>query len=157
MSGRQKGVEREPPWRPAALVACPDEPRESPSVHPSLGVFYIVATMVALAVTIESLRLLGTTLGLVPVIGSNLKAAAELASAICEKAQVCTGGLATVSHAEAYYLFVQKVQEHRESYEQLAVQVGRLLMAISSVLQRTELERLGAMKANVAHFMECVA
>jgi hypothetical protein len=113
--------------------------------------------MVALAVTIESLSLLGTTLELVPIIGSNLKGAAELASAICEKAQVRTGELTTVSHAEAYFRLVQKVQEHRESYEQLALQVGRLLMAISSVLQRTELERLGAMKANVAHFMECVA
>jgi hypothetical protein len=82
-----------------ALAVCPGpyEPRESPSVHPSLSVLYIVVTMVALAATIESLSLLGTALELVPIIGPNLKAAAELASAICEKAQVRPGELTTVS------------------------------------------------------------
>jgi hypothetical protein len=44
--------------------------------------------MGALSIFIESLGVLSTTLELVPVIGPNLKAAAELASKICEQIEV---------------------------------------------------------------------
>jgi hypothetical protein len=43
--------------------------------------------MTALAQSREVLELLSKTLGFVPIIGDNLKSAAELASKICEEIQ----------------------------------------------------------------------
>jgi hypothetical protein len=50
----------------------------------------------------------------------------------------------------------QNIKDNRKSYEDLALHIEQLLVAISSALQRTREERLGAMAANVERLMKCL-
>jgi hypothetical protein len=49
--------------------------------------------MGTLKVAIDTLKTLSIACGMVPLVGENLKSAAELASTICEQAQVRPGNL----------------------------------------------------------------
>jgi hypothetical protein len=52
--------------------------------------------------------------------------------------------------------WVQTIKGNRKSYEDLALHVEQLLVAISTALQNARPERLGAMTANVERLMKCV-
>jgi hypothetical protein len=108
--------------------------------------------MSALATTIAALGILSTAVELVPIIGPNLKAAIELASKVCEKVEVRESALQITVHSDSQ----QTIRGNREGYEHLGNTVGRLLMAVSSVLQRVEPEKLGVLQASFAHLMEYV-
>jgi hypothetical protein len=101
------------------------------------------------------LSVLSTMAEAIPVVGSNLKVAAELASKICQTVQVrpsLGSGFATYPHVFS----AQNIKGNRKSYEDLALHVEQLLVAIASALQRTREERLGAMTANVERLIKCV-
>jgi hypothetical protein len=53
-------------------------------------------------------------------------------------------------------LWVQNIKGNRKSYEDLALHVEQLLVAISTTLQSARPERLGAMTANVERLMKYV-
>jgi hypothetical protein len=50
----------------------------------------------------------------------------------------------------------QNIKDNRKGYEDLALHVEQLLVAISTALQNARPERLGAMTANVERLMKCV-
>jgi hypothetical protein len=50
----------------------------------------------------------------------------------------------------------QSIKDNRKSYEDLALHVEQLLVAISTAMQQARQERLGAMTANVERLMKCV-
>jgi hypothetical protein len=54
--------------------------------------------MATLKAAIDTLKMVSIACGMVPLVGENLKSAAELASTICEQAQVRSGTLSHVEH-----------------------------------------------------------
>jgi hypothetical protein len=115
-------------------------------------VFFV--TMGTLMNAIGVLSVLSTMAEAIPVVGSNLKVAAELASKICQTVQVRT--LLGLRFAVPNFFSAQNIKDNRKSYEDLALHVEQLLVAIASALQRTREERLGAMTANVERLIKCV-
>jgi hypothetical protein len=53
-------------------------------------------------------------------------------------------------------LSTQSIKDNRKSYEDLALHVEQLLVAISTAMQQARPERLGAMTANVERLMKYV-
>jgi hypothetical protein len=64
------------------------------------------ASMPALALSREVFDVLSKSLGFVPIIGENLKSAAELASKICEEIQVREHLLSCTSRERIIFVFV---------------------------------------------------
>jgi hypothetical protein len=53
-------------------------------------------------------------------------------------------------------LSAQSIKDNRKSYEDLALHVEQLLVAISTAMQQARPERLGAMTANAERLMKYV-
>jgi hypothetical protein len=123
-------------------------------VHPHLFKTFFV-TMGSLANAIGVLGVLSTAAEAIPVFGSNLKVAAELAAKICETIQV-RPSLAPGPASCPRVFLVQSIKGNREGYEDLALHVEQLLVAVASALQKARPERLGAMTGNVKRLIRCV-
>jgi hypothetical protein len=48
------------------------------------------------------------------------------------------------------------MKDNRESYEQLAVRVTRLIAAIANVVQKASPDKLKGMEGNLSHLLLCV-
>jgi hypothetical protein len=115
--------------------------------------------MPALAVSHEVFEVLSKSLGFVPIVGENLKSAFELGSKICEEIQVSEHRFSPTDHRCMILLRVQTIQENREGYERIRVQVQNLLGGISSVIEKEKdyIEQLSARKPLVENLQRCVS
>jgi hypothetical protein len=114
--------------------------------------------MAALGQSRQVFEILSKSLGFVPVVGENLKSAAELASKICEEIEVCEGLPIILDPLFHDLHVIQIIQENREGYGRLGAQVRELLLAISGVVDQEKLHegKLTARKPHVENLKRCV-